>query len=282
MPPNPHNPHAKIGLLAGGGDLPRLLIQACARAGREVFVIAFKGQCDVATVDGVDHAWVRLGASGTAIEELRAHGAFQLVMAGRIHKPKMSQLMPDARTLKFLLGGALNKGDDSLLKAIIQNLEAEEGFTFVGVHDVMPDLLAPEGVLGHVLPDEDGAKAMHVAVHAALDLGAQDLGQAAVAGAGGVIALEDRNGTDAMLTGLKGNAAAKGCVLAKMCKPGQERRADLPTIGVATIEHGAAIGLKGVVVEAGASLIVDRAAVIEAADRLGLFLIGAKPFEARP
>ena len=277
MPPNPHT---KLGLLAGGGDLPRLLIQACVQAGREVFVIAFKGQCDEATVAGVDHAWVRLGASGKAIEKLRAHGAEQLVMAGRIHKPKMSQLMPDARTLKFLVGGALNKGDDGLLKAIIQNLEVEEGFTFIGVHDVMPDLLAPEGVLGRIVPDEDGAKAMHMAVHAALDLGLQDVGQAAVAGVDSVIALEDRSGTDAMLTALKGNAAAKSCVLAKMCKPGQERRADLPTIGVATVEHAAAIGLKGIVVEAGASLIVDRATVIEAADRLNLFLIGAKPGEA--
>lgn len=278
MPPDRH---AKLGILAGGGALPRQLIQACAQTGQGVFVIAFKGQCDKATVDGVDHAWVRLGASGTAIDELRAHGVQQLVMAGRIQKPSMSQLMPDARTLKFLVGGVLNKGDDSVLRAIIENLEHDEGFTFVGAHEVLPDLLAPEGILGRLVPDQDGAEAMHAAVHAALDLGAKDLGQAAVARADTVIALEGRDGTDAMLKKLKGNPDAKGGVLAKMCKPGQEQRADLPTIGVATIEHAAAVGLAGVVVEAGASLIVDRAQVIEAADRLGLFLIGAKPGEAR-
>jgi len=279
MPPDPH---AKLGVLAGGGDLPRQLIQACVRSGRDVFVVAFKGHCDVTTVDGVDHAWVRLGASGQAIEALRAHGASELVMAGRIQKPKISQLMPDARTLKFMLGGVMNKGDDSVLSAIIQTLENDEGFTFVGVQDVLPDLLAPEGILGRLVPDQDGAEAIHAAVHAALDLGAKDLGQAAVARAGTVLALEGRDGTDAMLKKLKGNPRAKGCVLAKMCKPGQEQRADLPTIGVATIENAAALGLVGVVVEAGASLIVDRAQVIEAADRLGLFLIGAKPGEARP
>ncbi|MFC1672821.1 LpxI family protein [Pseudomonadota bacterium] len=267
----------KLGILAGGGELPRLLIQACQSAGRPVFVIAFKGQCDKKTTADVDHAWVRIGAAGKSIELLKANGVEELVMAGRIQKPSVSQLMPDARTLKFLANGVMNKGDDSVLSAIVHTLETDEGFTFVGVHDVMPELLAPEGVLGSVLMDEDGARAMHAAVHAALDLGAQDTGQAAVATGAAMVALEDRAGTDAMLKGLKGNADAHGAVLAKMCKPGQEKRADLPTIGVATIEHAAAAGLAGVVVEAGASLIINRTAVIEAADRLGLFLVGAKP-----
>jgi len=247
-----------------------------------VFVIAFTDQCDTATVDGVDHAWVRLGAGGKAIDLLHSHGVERLVMAGRIRKPKFSQLMPDARTLKFLLGGLLNKGDDRLLTAIIRTLEGDEGFTFAGVHEEMPELLAPEGVLGCISPDEDGARAMSTAIQAALDLGSQDLGQAAVAGDGRVLALEDRNGTDAMLNSLMGNSAAQGCVLAKMCKPGQEQRADLPTIGVATIENAAAVGLQGLVVEAGASLIIDRAAVIKAADRLGLFLVGTKPGVRKP
>lgn len=268
---------AKLGILAGGGELPRLLIEACQSAGRAVFVIAFKSQCDPETVQGVDHAWLRIGQAGKSIELLHANKVEELVMAGRIRKPSMGQLLPDARTLKFLASGVMNKGDDSLLSAIVQTLESDEGFRLVGVHDVMPELLAPEGVLGEVVPSAADLVSIDTAVHAARDLGANDLGQAAVARALSIVALEERAGTDAMLESLVGNAGARGGVLAKMLKPGQERRADLPTIGVATIENAARAGLGGVVVEAGASLIVDRAAALKAADAAGLFIVGAKP-----
>lgn len=278
MPPEPTPSGApKLGILAGGGELPRLLIQACRAGGRDVFVLAFKNQCDRETADGVDHAWVRLGAAGKALDALKAAGVKELVMAGRIQKPTMAQLMPDARALKFLAGGAMGKGDDSLLRTIVEKLESQEGFRIVGVHHVMPELLAPAGVLGRIAPADDDARAIERAVHAARDLGSKDLGQAAVATADAVIALEERAGTDAMLEALVGNAAARGAVLAKMMKPGQEKRADLPTIGVATISNAAQAGLKGVVVEAGASLILERERVIAAADAAGVFVMGVTP-----
>lgn len=268
---------AKLGILAGGGELPRLLIDACQRIGRDVFVIAFKAQCDPKTVVGVDHAWVGVGKAGKSIEHLKANAVEELVMAGSIKKPSIAQLMPDARTLKFFASGVLNKGDDTLLSAIVQSLEAEEGFRMVGVHDVMPELLCPEGVLGSVIPSDADQASILTAIHAAIELGEKDLGQAAVAHEGRIVALEERAGTDAMLKSLGGNSDAKGAVLAKMLKPGQERRADLPTIGVATIENAARAGLGGVVIEAGASLIINRDAVIRTANAAGLFVVGVKP-----
>ena len=267
----------KLGILAGGGELPRVLIAACRAQGRDVFVVALKSQCDPQTTQGVDHAWVRMGAAGKAIDTLKANNVVELVMAGRIRKPSMAQLMPDARAMKFMASGVLNKGDDTLLSALVEDLETREGFRVVGVHDVMPELLAPEGVLGAYAPSDEDQPSIREAVHAARDLGAQDIGQAAVAKGEHIIALEDRSGTDAMLESLKGHADAQGAVLAKMMKPGQEKRADLPTIGVATIEHAHAAGLKGVVVHAGGSLIIDRAAVVEMADRLRLFVVGVAP-----
>ena len=273
MPPKA----AKLGILAGGGELPRLLIEACQGAGRDIFVVAFKEQCDQATVEGTDHAWVRLGQAGKAIDHLKANAVEELVMAGRIQKPSMAQLRPDVRAMKFFASGVLNKGDDTLLSAIVQFLETEEGFRLVGVHDVMPELLAPEGVLGRIEPAEADQLSIKTAIHAALELGAKDLGQAAVAHAHSVVALEDRAGTDAMLESLVGNPDAKGAVLAKMMKPGQERRADLPAIGVATVKNAARAGLSGVVVEAGGSLIINRTAVTAAADAAGLFVLGVKP-----
>ncbi|MBX3454402.1 LpxI family protein, partial [Ferrovibrio sp.] len=114
------------------------------------------------------------------------------------------------------------------------------------------------------------------ALAAATALGAEDKGQAAVVARGDIVGLEDQAGTDAMLLRLRGNAAARGGVLAKCAKPGQERRVDLPAIGVTTLENAAAAGLSGVAVQAGAALIVDRPACMAAADRLGLFLVGVR------
>lgn len=268
----------KLGILAGGGELPRLLISACREAGREVFVIAFEGQCDPQTAQGVAHAWVPLGKAGRAIELLKANGARDLIMAGRIRKPSFTQLMPDARALKVLARGVFAHGDDSLLRTIVEMLEREEGFRLVGAHEVMPELLTPSGQLGAHAPRDAEWPVIRAAMHAALDLGARDVGQAAVAGADGrVLALEDRSGTDAMLEVLAGNPDARGAVLAKMCKPGQEKRADLPAIGAATVANAARAGLKGIVLEAGASLIINRAQVVAAADAAGLFLIGVTP-----
>jgi len=267
----------KLGILAGGGELPRLLVNACHVADRDVFVIAFKGQCDRQTTCGVDHAWVRLGAAGQTIQRLRDNGVEDLVMAGRIRRPGIASLMPDARALKILAGGVMNRGDDGLLRTIIEALEHEEGFHMVGVHDVMPELLSPQGVLGDMVPTATEQVDIDVAVRAALDLGAQDKGQAAVALGGHVVALEDQHGTDAMLKRLAGSGQGRGGVLAKMTKPGQERRADLPTIGPDTIDNAHDAGLKGIVLEAHGSLIVERDKVIEAANAKGVFVVGVKP-----
>lgn len=270
MPPDAPN----LGILAGGGELPRLLIQSCRNQGREVFVIAFKGQCDKETVTGVDHAWVRLGAAGTSIQLLQDNGVQELVMAGHIRRPSMTALMPDARAIRFLAGGAMSRGDDGLLRTIIAGLERDEGFHMVGVHDVMPELLSPEGAIGQITPADNDQKDIETAIQGALDLGAADKGQAAVALNGALVALEEQDGTDAMLRRLNASGQARGGVLAKMTKPGQERRADLPAIGKLTVENAHAAGLKGIVVEAGGSIIVGRDAVIKTADALGLFVVG--------
>ena len=96
-PPKPY----KLGILAGGGELPRLLIQACRRLGRDVFVIAFKDQCDPQTVEDVDHAWVRLGAAGKSILHLKDNAVVDLVMAGRIRRPSVTALMAIRTVIAF-------------------------------------------------------------------------------------------------------------------------------------------------------------------------------------
>src|SRR3546814_2895307 len=122
----------KIGSLAGGGAIPLRLIAACRAVGRDVFVLAFDGQTDRATVADVPHAWVRLGAAGRAIELLRTAGVEELVMAGGIRRPSLTMLRPDQRAARFLAkaGGCLFS-DDGLLKTIIDILEREEGIRVV-------------------------------------------------------------------------------------------------------------------------------------------------------
>ncbi|MEE8393426.1 MAG: UDP-2,3-diacylglucosamine diphosphatase LpxI [Rhodospirillales bacterium] len=279
MPPEP-----KLGILAGGGGLPPRIIQACKDSGRQYFVIAFEDQTPPETVDGEPHAWVRLGAAGKAIELLRSAGVGDLVFAGSINRPSMSSLMPDMWAARFFArSGAHAMGDDGLLSALVARLEEKEGFRVVGPDSLIPELLAPKGVYGAVRPDSQALEDIQLGIEAALDIGARDLGQAAVAHGGKVLAVEGAEGTDAMLASIDAaRQSGRGGVLVKISKPGQEVRADLPTVGTSTIEAAAAANIGGVAVEAGGALVMDMAEVVKAADMAGLFVIGVAVADRQP
>lgn len=265
----------KLGILAGGGDLPALMISACRASDREFFVLAFEGQAEPEIVEAVPHAWVRLGASGKALSLLREAGAEDLVMAGRITRPSLAGLRPDKRALRFL--GTLGKaafGDDSLLSAIIAGLE-KEGFRVIGAETLIDGLLADEGIYGAHAPDELARSDIERGVEVARGIGALDVGQAVVVQDGIVLGAEAVEGTDALLARCRLlRREGPGGVLVKMRKPQQERRVDLPTIGVETIVAAAAAGLRGVAIEAGGAMVIDRSKVVAAADGDGLFVIG--------
>jgi len=266
----------KLAIVAGSGDLPKRLLEACRASGRPVFVLALEGHTDRALVAGVPHAWIRLGAATDAFAALRAAEVSDVVFVGPVKRPSLTSLMPDMRAAKFLARVGLRSfGDDGLLSAIVKEFEAE-GFHVVGVDDVLADLVAPTGAVGRLMPD-DAAKgdiARGLAVVRAL--GALDIGQAAVVEAGVVLGVEAIEGTDALIERagkLKREGARRG-VLIKAKKPGQERRVDLPTIGVDTVARVAAAGFAGIAIEAGAALIVDRDEVARRADEAGLFVVG--------
>ncbi len=272
-------PAPRLGILAGAGELPLRIIEACRAAERPFFVLAFEGSADPAVAQGVPHAWIRLGAAGEGLRILRENGVAELVMAGGVKRPSVLQLRPDWRTAKFFARiGYRALGDDGLMKAVIHELEQVEGFRVVGLDTILGTSLAPEGPIGCNLPDEqarhDIAHGFRV-VHA---LGALDIGQAVVVQQGLVLGVEAIEGTDALIARC---AALKreglGGVLVKGMKPGQERRVDLPTIGPRTVTAAAATGLRGIAVEAGATILVDRAAIAAAADRAGLFIVGVAP-----
>ena len=267
---------AKLGILAGGGKLPGLIIQACRESERPFFIIAFEEQTPPETVAGHPHAWVRLGAAGKTIELLRQAGAEELVMAGAIRRPSIGALRPDGWGTKFLAKtGAMSLGDDGLLTSIIRELERNEGFRVIGPDTLLPQLLAPMGVYGAEQPDEQALGDIEEGIRAARALGAEDAGQAVVVQLGRVLAVEGKEGTDDMLArAAQARLNGSGGVLVKVSKPDQESRADLPTIGETTVMTASDAGLSGIAVEAGGTLVLDRAAVVKAADAAGLFVMG--------
>jgi DUF1009 family protein len=265
-----------LGIIAGGGPLPGQVAAAAVAAGRVVFVAALEGFAEPAVVAPYEHRFFRLGAAGAIRAALKERGCRDIVMIGPVKRPSLLSLRPDAEGAKLVakIGRAAFAGDDGLLAAIIRTL-SEDGFRVLGAHDILADVLGPAGLLTATAPDAAAMADVRRGLAVLATLGAADIGQACVVQQGIVLAVEAVEGTDAMLSRVAGLArSGPGGVLVKCAKPGQDRRADLPTLGVATIRNTAAAGLRGIAFEAGGTILADRVAMVEAADGAGLFLTG--------
>lgn len=267
----------KLGIVAGSGALPRRLIESCRAAGREVFVLGLEGEAEPDLLADVPHAWCRIGAAGSGLDLLRANDVTELVLAGGVHRPSLSSLRPDWRAAKFFARvGYRALGDNGLLSAIVKELE-REGFRVVGADQLLPAASLPEGPLGRVAPNADAEADIERGLAVALALGVLDVGQAVVVQQGLVLGVEGIEGTDALLRRCADlRRDGTGGVLVKIAKPGQESRADRPTIGPQTVALAGASGLRGIAAEAGATLVLDRGELIRAADKAGIFVVGIR------
>lgn len=268
-----------LGILAGGGDLPGRVAAAARAAGRRVFLVGLEGYAEKSVLAPYPHAFVRLGAAGRILTLLREAGCRDLVLVGPVRRPSLLDLRPDGVGAKLLarIGRAAFAGDDGLLAAIVRVL-GEEGFNVVGAHEIVTEAVGPAGVLTRTVPDADALADIRRGVAVVRALGAVDVGQGCVVQQGIVLAVEAIEGTDAMLARAAGlRRPGPGGVLVKLVKPGQERRADLPTVGPATVAEAAAAGLRGIAFEAGGTLLAERAATVAAADAAGVFLMGVDP-----
>jgi UDP-2,3-diacylglucosamine hydrolase len=265
----------RLGIVAGGGGLPRKLVDSCRAAGRDVFVLALEGAAEPETVRGVPHAWCRIGAAARGLALLRENNVSELVLAGGIRRPSLAALRPDWRAAKlFARIGYRALGDDGLLSAVVSELE-QEGFRVVGPDQLLAGALVPEGPLGKIRPDAQSAADIEHGLCVARALGALDVGQAVIVQQGLILGVEAIEGTDELLRRCAAlRREGPGGVLVKVEKPGQERRADRPTIGLRTILLAAETGLRGIAIEADATIVLDRDEVIRAADRTGLFVVG--------
>lgn len=274
-----------LGVIAGGGELPQRIVAACRDSGRPVFIAAIKGACLPETVADAPHVWLEMGAVGKMVEAFKQAQCRDVVMAGPVPRPDFRNIKPDWQGVKLLpkVVRAAIQGDDAIIKAVVQFIEAQ-GFSVVGAEDVVTGLLAEPGALGRIEPGEIDLADIERGVQVARALGASDVGQAVVVRDGVVLGVEAVEGTNQLLERCGALAPpGQGGVLVKLPKPSQERRVDLPTIGAATIAKAVAARLHGIAVEAHGALILDRAEVVREADAAGIFVFGiSSPPPGRP
>jgi len=271
-----------VGLIAAGGAMPFAVADSLAARGIDAVLFALRGACDPARVQHFRHHWISVGELGRAVKLFRAEGCRDLVFIGSLVRPALSEIRLDWGTLRAIgqIWAAFRGGDDHLLSGIGRILE-RDGFRMVGIRDVAPDLLVPEGCLTRIAPDDASTADIAKGREVIRALSPFDIGQAAVVIDGHVVAVEDIEGTDGLLARAarlreegRIRAAANHGVLVKAPKSGQDLRFDLPTIGPRTIEGAASAKLAGIAVVAGNTLVADPQAMIEKADAAGLFITG--------
>lgn len=267
-----------LGLLAGMGRLPAEIAASARRQGRRVAAVALRELADAgleAEVDAI--TWANLGDFGGMLDWLRAEGAAEVVLGGKVPKAflweRRDAVRPDARALAALatLG---DRKDDSLLGMVVQVLEAE-GLRVGSQLALAADLCAPVGVLGRHVPSAEQERDVAFAWPIAKSLGALDVGQSVVVQGRAVLALEAVEGTDAAIErGCALADARSGVVVVKVAKPAQDPRFDVPTVGLATLRTLVKGGGGMLAVEAGQTLVLEREALVAEADAHGIPVLG--------
>ena len=270
-----------IGIICGGGSIPMAVAKAVRARGRAVTLFLLHGFADAA-LERFPHQWVHLGAVGRLLRVMREAGCKEIVMIGNLARPSPWQVRFDFTTLLALprLLPYFRGGDDRLLSGVTEYFEAR-GFRLVGAHEVAPEILMPAGAAGRHRPRAADKEDIRFGFELLRAMGPFDVGQAAVIADMRAIAIEAAEGTAAMIARIaemrkngRLKLPARAGVLVKAPKPGQDRRVDLPAIGPDTIAQAKAAGLAGIAMEAGSTVVADTAALVKAADKAGIFVIG--------
>lgn len=263
----------KIGIIAGGGQFPLLFIDAARSAGREVMVIAHKGETDERVADAADDAcWVKLGQLGKIISWFRDKGVGETVFLGTITKTKIFRdVLPDLKGLT-LWNKIDSKQDDAILRAVAGALE-KEGIAVLESTLYLQHLLFPQGVLTRKKPSKSQRQDILFGWKHARAIGQMDIGQCVVVRDCTVAAVEAIEGTDATVR-RGGQLVKEKAVVVKVKKPGQDFRFDLPATGIETIRTLESVSGSVLAVEAGQALLFDREETIAAADKAGIVVVG--------
>ncbi|MCL4684509.1 UDP-2,3-diacylglucosamine diphosphatase LpxI [Myxococcota bacterium] len=265
-----------LGVVAGEGRLPFEVVRGARRAGRRVWVAALRGFADPRLEDEAERcAWLHVGEVGALLAGLRAEGVREIVLCGLVPKALLfadpSLVRLDAVALQWL-AGLRDRRDDALLRRLADALEAE-GFRVLSQSAYTHELLAPEGALGGLPPTPEQRAEVEFGWPIAKAIGRLDIGQTLIVRERTVLAVEAIEGTDAAIR--RGAALGGGDVsVLKVSKPNQDARLDVPVIGPETIVTLAAAGARLLAVEAGRTLVLERAALVSAADAAGICVLG--------
>ena len=282
MPPSASNyaagdQTARVGILAGGGGIPIEIARTATASGHEVHIVAIDPGVDERIAEFPHHR-VGLGQVGRILQVLRAERCRDLIIAGSLRRPDLFALRIDwgfvrhlPRILRLMRGG-----DDSVLRRVIGFFESQ-GFHVRGIADIAPELMAREGTMTRQQPTPAQHADLTQGCAVLQELGRFDIGQGVVVRNGAVLAVEAAEGTDAMLHRIS-SLTGSGGVLVKLAKPGQELRIDLLTIGPRTVAGARQAGLEMIAVEAGHSVLADRAQTFSSAEDYGIAIYGV----ARP
>jgi len=271
-----------VAIICGGGSFPGAVADAAVRRGRRPVMLAFKGWADPKVIERYTHHWIALGQMGRILRLARAERCRDVIFIGTLLRPSVRQLRLDWQTIRAIprFVRALRGGDNQLLVGMA-SLAEDAGLRVLGVEEVAPEIIVPEGVLGRYEPSERDRADIVRALALIAALGPFDVGQAAVVAENYVLAVEAAEGTDNLLLRIaelrrqRRIAIPHGVgVLMKAPKPGQDRRFDLPSIGPRTIENAARAGLAGIAVTAGSTILAEPAQTIAAADREKIFFVG--------
>jgi DUF1009 family protein len=282
-------PSDSVAIICGGGSFPGAVADAVAKSGRRPVMFAVKGWADANVVERHSHHWIALGQAGRFRRLASDEGCRDVLLIGTLLRPPLRQIRLDWLTIRLMprIARAFRGGDDWLLSSIGKIME-EAGLRLVGLKELAPDIIVPEGVLGRRQPSARDRSDIARALDLIAAIGPFDVGQAVVVADNHVLAVEAAEGTDNLLARLaelrrEGRITIPEYigVLVKAPKPGQDRRFDLPAIGPQTVSKAARAGLAGIAVAAGNTIIADAAETIAAADTAGIFIVGVPEARAR-
>ena len=269
----------RLGLIAGNGRFPFLVLDAARGAGHDVTVVALKDETFPELADlaarppaAVFH-WISLGQLGTLISLFKDAGVTQAVMAGQVKHVKLFSVMANAdATLLGVLMRLKSKNTDGIIGGIADALR-DKGIELLDSTAFLEPLLARDGVLTRRAPDADEQQDLAFGYRVADIIAGLDVGQTIAVKSAAVVAVEAMEGTDALIA-RAGQLAGPGVRIVKVAKPNQDMRFDVPVVGVSTIEAMKAAGATTLSVDAGKTLMIDGAAIVKAADEAGICIVG--------
>lgn len=272
------DPNIKIGVIAGGGSAPKLIINNLRSQKIKYFVIAINGNADPSVLKEYDHEFVDIGEFKKVLNILKNHSISHISFIGGIKRPSLSSVKLDSESALFMTKFSLKKftgGDNNLLSSILSFFE-NKGYNVISAEKLAPELITPKGVLGRIKPSKTDKADIEIGVKSLETIGKLDIGQSIIVENSYVLGIEAAEGTNNLIKRCKHlKREKKNCgVLVKLKKHKQDPRIDLPSIGVDTIKEAKKSGLNGIALDSNNSFIIDKKNVIKEADKNNIFLVG--------